>query len=251
VVTLEIEATAEAGTAVARLCDVAPSGESALLSYGVLNLTHREGHEHPEPLVPGRRYTVQVPLNVMGNAIERGHRLRLALSPTSWPMVWPQPTAEPLRVVLGGCRLALPVLASTAGEADRGPGPAFGPAEYAMPLERTGESERRRWVERAGEESVLREREHVDARLPELGVRTREENTGVWRIKDADPLSASCEFVRDYAVERKSVRGRVLCRARMSADAEEFHITERLEVFDDDERIHLIERSYDIPRNLC
>ena len=37
----------------ARLCDVAPDGVSTLVTTGVLNLTHRESHEHPTPLVPG------------------------------------------------------------------------------------------------------------------------------------------------------------------------------------------------------
>ncbi|TIS10391.1 MAG: hypothetical protein E5X14_01335, partial [Mesorhizobium sp.] len=36
-----------------RLCDVHPDGASELISYGVLNLTHRNSHEFPEALVPG------------------------------------------------------------------------------------------------------------------------------------------------------------------------------------------------------
>ena len=36
-----------------RLCDVHPDGASELISYGVLNLTHRNSHEFPQALVPG------------------------------------------------------------------------------------------------------------------------------------------------------------------------------------------------------
>ena len=39
---------------VVRLCDVHPSGESLRVSYGVLNLTHRDGHEKPALLAIGR-----------------------------------------------------------------------------------------------------------------------------------------------------------------------------------------------------
>ena len=39
---------------VARLCDVAPDGRVTRVSYGMLNLTHRAGHEAWEPLVPGQ-----------------------------------------------------------------------------------------------------------------------------------------------------------------------------------------------------
>ncbi len=37
----------------ARLCDVFPDGASALVSRGVLNLTHRESHSEPKPLEAG------------------------------------------------------------------------------------------------------------------------------------------------------------------------------------------------------
>ena len=37
----------------ARLCEVLPDGTSILVSRGILNLTHRESHSDPEPLVPG------------------------------------------------------------------------------------------------------------------------------------------------------------------------------------------------------
>ena len=39
--------------AAARLCEVLPDGTSALVSRGILNLTHRGSHADPEPLVPG------------------------------------------------------------------------------------------------------------------------------------------------------------------------------------------------------
>ena len=45
-----------------RVCDVAPGGASTLVTRGVLNLTHRDGHEVPVPLVPGERYAVEIPL---------------------------------------------------------------------------------------------------------------------------------------------------------------------------------------------
>ena len=43
-----------------------PDGASLRVSYGVLNLTHRDGHETPQPLVPGERYQVRIQLNDAG-----------------------------------------------------------------------------------------------------------------------------------------------------------------------------------------
>ena len=54
-VELELESDRPVAQLTARLCDVAPDGASLLVTRGVLNLTHRDSHEHPAALEPGRR----------------------------------------------------------------------------------------------------------------------------------------------------------------------------------------------------
>ena len=51
--TLELSADRPHAFVVARLCDVAPDGAATRVSYGVLNLTHRDSHAEPAPLEPG------------------------------------------------------------------------------------------------------------------------------------------------------------------------------------------------------
>ena len=63
----------------ARLCDVFPDGTSALVSRGVLNLTHRESHAAPKPLEPGVPTSIELELELTSWIFEPGHRLRLAL----------------------------------------------------------------------------------------------------------------------------------------------------------------------------
>ena len=46
-----------------RLVDVFPDGTATRISYGLLNLTHRDGHAEPRELEPGKVYCVQVKLN--------------------------------------------------------------------------------------------------------------------------------------------------------------------------------------------
>src|SRR5262245_44832030 len=48
-VTLAIASDHPQALIAVRLCDVAPSGASLFLAYGLLNLTHRESHEYPSP----------------------------------------------------------------------------------------------------------------------------------------------------------------------------------------------------------
>ncbi|HEX6844555.1 MAG TPA: CocE/NonD family hydrolase, partial [Actinomycetota bacterium] len=93
----------------ARLCDVAPDGTSTLISRGALNLTHRASHEHPTALTPGERIEADIELDVLGQAVPAGHRLRLALSTTYWPWLWPSPEIATITIEAGeGSWLELP-----------------------------------------------------------------------------------------------------------------------------------------------
>jgi len=57
-ITLDLASDRPTANLVVRLCDLHPSGESLRVSYGVLNLTHRDGHERPALLVVGQQYRV-------------------------------------------------------------------------------------------------------------------------------------------------------------------------------------------------
>ena len=62
-VELELESDRPVAQLAARLCDVAPDGSSLLVTRGVLNLAHRDSHEHPQPLEPGARTRVVLALD--------------------------------------------------------------------------------------------------------------------------------------------------------------------------------------------
>jgi putative CocE/NonD family hydrolase len=94
----------------ARLCDVFPDGTSALVSRGVLNLTHRGGHTAPEPLEPGVPTSVELELELTSWVFEAGHRLRLALAGSDWPNTWPPPQAGALTIDRASVELDLPTL---------------------------------------------------------------------------------------------------------------------------------------------
>ena len=107
-----------------RICEVTAAGQSWLVSYGLLNLTHREGHQHPVPLVPGRACDVVIPLNFTAHRFQAGSRIRAALSQSLWPLVWPAPEAATLSVDLAASRLDLPVRTPPAQEAPMPMAPA-------------------------------------------------------------------------------------------------------------------------------
>ncbi|MFW5830393.1 MAG: CocE/NonD family hydrolase, partial [Planctomycetota bacterium] len=73
----------------ARLSDVRPDGATTRITYGLLNLSDRDGHAHPQPLVPGKTERVLLSLNGVAQRFPRGHRIRLSLSTSYWPLAWP------------------------------------------------------------------------------------------------------------------------------------------------------------------
>jgi putative CocE/NonD family hydrolase len=80
---------------VARLCEVAGDGSSLLLSWGVVVL-RGDG-------------SARLLLNTLGHRLSQGHRLRLALAGSYWPVVWPAPHDGSASIRAGACRLELPV----------------------------------------------------------------------------------------------------------------------------------------------
>jgi hypothetical protein len=112
-VVLNVSMTTDVATVVARLIDVAPNGTAALVTKGILNLTHRDSHETPTPLVPGQRYEVTVPLDATSWLFEPGHRIELGLSGSDFPNTWPSPEPYVGTIYLGedvSSRLILPII---------------------------------------------------------------------------------------------------------------------------------------------
>jgi putative CocE/NonD family hydrolase len=107
---LRLDADAPVAVLVAKLCDVAPDGTSALVTRGILNLTHRASHGQPAAVVPWRAEDVEVDLDCTAWRFVPGHRLRLDLAAADWPTVWPTPAPAPLRVAPSCCRIELMAL---------------------------------------------------------------------------------------------------------------------------------------------
>lgn len=116
-----------------KLCDVFPDGTSALVTRGLLNLTHRDSRERPSPLQPGRPYRISFELEVAGYIFEPRHRIRLDLAGTDWPNAWPPPEPVTLTIRRSGSALILPTLQGPPPIAERPSLPP--PTRPARPLE--------------------------------------------------------------------------------------------------------------------
>lgn len=228
----------------ARLEDVAPDGSSLLVSWGMLNLTHREGHGRARPLEPGREYEVQVECRVCGHRFEGGHRIRLALSPTYWPHAWPSPRPASLEIAIDGPSvLLLPVRQAA-------PSSPLGPPEKSGPRDAERHDERSRLIRVDPE---IRRHEIIDSErheqiVPGSGAIYSEVATDVYSIVEDDPLSATVRCVRETSSVGGAASWRVSLASEMTCDVDSFRVREDYAVFEGDTRIYANTRGYTIPR---
>jgi len=93
----------------AQLSDVAPDGAVTRVSYGVMNLTHLNGHDQVDLLTPGEKVNAFVDLDCCGHKFKAGHRVRLSIATTFWPMFWPMPEDATLTLNLETAKFSLPI----------------------------------------------------------------------------------------------------------------------------------------------
>jgi uncharacterized protein len=256
VLELEVKADKPVAFLVARLCDVHPDGKSSRVSYGILNLCHRAGHEMPEALEPGRWYRVALQLDTLGQRIPAGHRLRLGLSTGYWPMIWPTPEAVTLTVRTGSGHLDLPVRPPRTADAAL---PEFGPplAAPGVKHRKLQHLDMRRSIEidlttnemiytlEAGEfpGASLARIEEIDLDLGYTQMKR-------YRILEDDPLSAETELSQSAVLRRDGWSVRVDCRTRLTATAQAFQFTGDLEAFENDAPFAARRWTLSIPRKL-
>ena len=99
-----------------RLNDVWPTGEVSRITYHLQNLCMRESREKPTALVPGTRYKIKIKLDDIAMRIPKGHKLRVAISTSYFPMMWPAPEPVTLTVYAGKSMLHLPLRKDIANE---------------------------------------------------------------------------------------------------------------------------------------
>ena len=130
---LNASADAPLASWVVRLSDVAPDGSVTQVAGAGFNGAHRNSSQTPEALEPGREYPLEIELHFTSWVFQPGHRIRVAVSNSQWPMFWPTPYAMTTSLRLGGqdaTRIVLPVVPHE----DR-PAPEFlSPAESAPTL---------------------------------------------------------------------------------------------------------------------
>jgi uncharacterized protein len=124
---LRASATAPLADWFARLSDIAPDGTVTQITGAGLNGAQRESMTEPRDLEPGKVYPLDIEMHLTSWVFTKGHRIRVAISNSLWPMVLPTPYAMTTSLELGGdsgSRIVLPVVPLHGT-----PAPEFSPPE--------------------------------------------------------------------------------------------------------------------------
>lgn len=249
---LSLAADRPVAMAAVRLSDVRPDGAATRVTFGLLNLTHRDGHARPEPLTPGRHYEVEIPLNAVAHAFPAGHRLRLSISTTYWPLAFPPPEPVTLTVRTGGSSLLLPERTPRAADdAVAVPEtPRFAPTG---PLERI-EPPAAEWIvtrDLARDRTVLTVvKDEGRIRYGEIDLVVRRRTVERYSSRGNDPLTVrgETETIREFA--RGDWRARADSRTILTAGRESFRLRAELDAREGGTRIHAESLDRMVPRDL-
>ncbi|MDQ3669549.1 MAG: hypothetical protein M3377_04615, partial [Actinomycetota bacterium] len=212
-----------------KLADVAPDGCSQLVTRGVLNLSHRDGHADPRPLSPRTWTPVEIELNPTAWRFTAGHRIRLALAGSDWPTVWPAATVDPVRVRVGGEEAVLELPIAPTGEAvEVSPAPPqpVEPTVNARPASVTWRAVRDGITRSAGIESSI----DVFQEVADTGTTIRETRSFDATASESDQLDVVVQGVTTFHLRRPDVDAQTRATGRFTCTAEEFRAEISLEV---------------------
>ena len=235
VMVLHLAVSAPVATAVVRLADVAPDGTSAQVSAGILNLTHRRSHEYPEALVPGAVEELRIELRPAGYRFAAGHRIRVSVASSAWPVIWPSPFPATFTLHRGPTapsRLVLPVVP-----------PAGGPGDTTVPAFKTSPPDQ---PEVGGEGSADPPAwqittdvidDTVTVHIHDGGEDTLDDGRRLYAAEtleltasDADPARASMRSDVVYRWHEHDFDTEIRARSIQTSDAAAFDLTVELEV---------------------
>ena len=260
-----IVSTAPVAYLSAKLCDVFEDGTSALVTRGMLNLTHRSSREVPTPLEPGVPVSVSFELEVTSWIFEPGHRVRLDLAGADWPNAWAPPSASTLSVQRSDSRIVLPVVEGASPETST---PALRPPRpggaIASKESRTSPSESATWTPES-EDRGYRWRIERDVLSDETravvgnwgwteaqGDRPRfwEDYRGTVTVSPFDPARSSAEAWISYEIHWPEARVGSHVHQRLWSDADTYSIELELEVAENGEPRWTRRWRHDYPRDL-
>jgi hypothetical protein len=235
---LRIKIDKPLGNIAVRLNDIHPNGDVSRVSWGVLNLAHRHGSENPQPMTPGVAESVEIELNECGYRFMRGHKMRVAISTSYWPMIMPPPEIVIATIRLGpDSVITLPVRGGVDVHTIEPPKDKNPLVEYRQ----VSEELRRRWVERnfqTGESHYRVIDDTGEIEVPGHEMISRHRHDERWTIAADDPLSHRSLSRYICWMQRGDWSIRTESESEMRCDADNFYVKATVRAYEGEELIN-------------
>lgn len=239
VVAFELSCDKPVAMIAVRLSDVAPDDKATRVSYGILNLTHRNSHVLPEPLNSDECYQVQVRLNGAAQSFPKHHRLRLSVSTSYFPLAWPPP--EPARITLYFCNSTLTLPVRPLSETDDML-PSLGDPEGAPCCEKKLiEPRRANWLvhrDLAADKSTLEIiKDDGQYYIEDIDLSVRSKTLEWYSYQGDDFESVRGETRWDMTFTRKNWRVRTVSHTILTSSKTHFRIQAELDAYEGESRV--------------
>ncbi|WP_120500029.1 CocE/NonD family hydrolase [Roseovarius sp. EL26] len=234
-VSIKLSSNKARGQVIARLCDVRPDGSSMLISLGMLDLRNLEGFEVKQTLNHDQKIEVNVSLDQTAYRIPEGHKLRLAISGSYWPFVWPE--GENFTLTLTEGTLTLPsVNPDLCTTCTFSPPIAYQTRPYKKLRQGT---EAKQWHEdtETGRITLEISGDHGRQKDEVSGLVTESAMTERWSIRRGDPASAEVEMAWTRSMKRDDWEASTKVVARMRGLKDTFEIEQSLTAWENDTQV--------------
>jgi uncharacterized protein len=188
--------------------------------------------------VPGKRYRMKIKLDDIAWRVPKGHKLRVSISTTYFPMMWPAPDPVTLTVYTGKSYVYVPVRKAMASDAAI----TFKPAEAAEPIK--WKELKKPWNKRettvdpkTGEARIEIVDDFGEQELKPHGMIIQATGRETYFIKPGDPLSAVMETHWTEARRRGTWNTRTETYGKMTATKTHWIVWGKIEAFEGKKKV--------------
>ena len=234
-----------------RLNDVWPTGEVSRITYHLQNLCMRDSRETPTALEPGKRYKMKIKMDDIAWRVPKGHKIRVAISTSYFPMMWPAPEPVTLTVYAGKSMLHLPLRKNMTDETPL----SWKSAEAAAPVDKT--ELQKPWNKRetvfddkTGEMRMEIVDDFGEYEIQPHGLITRSVGRETYAIQPDNPLSARMETHWTEELRRGTWNTRTETYGRLTATKTHWIVWGKIEAYEGKKLVFEKEFNEEIERKL-
>lgn len=222
-----------------RLCDLRPDGTSALIAHGFRNLTMSNSFENPKKLRSGRKYQLRVELDQAAYCLPRGHRLRLALSNSYWPFIWPSP--ELTQITIYKANLLIPIFDRTTQKTIAEPFSSFSKYnQVKVKVKRSPTSTRKEFLNKKNNKNII-EIKHDSGCTIDLEHHLETDSCVLERYlyKEGDPSSAEIDVKWYQLLRRKDWHVYTESNLNVTCDKKYFFLKATVEAWENSKSVFI------------